>query len=93
MLGEKTRVTTLSIELLDALRAAGVDEDIARKAAATVLTETDKEHLATKVDLLALREDILNFKNEMIRWMVGIMLAQTGLIAALLFGFAKFIRP
>jgi hypothetical protein len=69
-------MTVLSIELLDALRKAGVDEETARKAAQAVLGVEAKEQLATKADLVEL-------KAELIKWNVGTMIAMTGIFAAI----------
>lgn len=69
-------MTVLNIELLDALRKAGVDEETARKAAQAVLGVEAKEQLATKADLVEL-------KAELIKWNVGTMIAMTGIFAAI----------
>ncbi len=69
-------MTVLNIELLDALRKAGVDEETARKAAQAVLGVEAKEQLATKADLAEL-------KAELIKWNVGTMIAMTGIFAAI----------
>jgi hypothetical protein len=51
-------VTTLNIELLDALKKAGVDDETARAAAKAVLGIEAKEQLATKADLAELKAEI-----------------------------------
>ncbi len=51
-------MTTLNIDLLDALRKAGVDEETARRAAHSVLAQEDKGQLATKADLLELKAEL-----------------------------------
>jgi hypothetical protein len=69
-------MTVLNIELLDALRKAGVDEETARKAAQAVLGVEAKEQAATKADLAEL-------KAELIKWNIGTMIAMTGIFAAI----------
>ncbi|MBA3493475.1 MAG: hypothetical protein H0T87_04960 [Gammaproteobacteria bacterium] len=41
-------MSTLNIDLLDALRKAGVDEDVARRAAHSVLGIEEREQLVTQ---------------------------------------------
>lgn len=77
-------MTTLNIDLLDALRAAGVEEDTARRAASTVLSLADKDQLVTK-DLL--RAELAELKGALntMRWMIGFNLAMSfGILGKLL---------
>ncbi|MDQ3580473.1 MAG: integrase [Pseudomonadota bacterium] len=67
-------------ELYDALRKAGVDEEIARKAAQAVLGAEEKEQLVTK-DFL--RAEMEALKSELIKWNVGAMAVLTGVFAAI----------
>jgi hypothetical protein len=46
-------MTTLVIEIYEALKKAGVEEDLARSAARAVISEEEKEQLTTKADLRA----------------------------------------
>jgi hypothetical protein len=67
--------------LYDALRAASVPEDKARKAAeelAGIVPETSM--IATKADLAAIKTDVA-----VLKWMVGFNLAMTVAIVAKLF--------
>lgn len=64
-------MTTMVVELYDALIKAGVDEETAKLAAKAVL---DTEVLATKKDLAEMRTEI-------IKWNTGTLLAATGLFA------------
>lgn len=73
-------MTTMISELYDALRKAGVDEDIARKAAQAVLGAEDKEQLVTKDHLRAEMEAL---KAELIKWNVGTMAVLTTIFAAI----------
>ena len=41
-------MTTLNVDLLDALRAAGVDEETARRTTCSVPSAEDREQLVTK---------------------------------------------
>jgi hypothetical protein len=63
-------LTTLNIDLLDALRAAGIDEDTARRAASTVLSLADKDQLATKIEMAEVKGAL-----RLVHWMLGINLA------------------
>ena len=64
-------MTTVVVELYEALTKAGVDEETAKRAAKAVL---DTEVLATKTDLAELKADV-------IKWNTGTLLAATGLFA------------
>jgi hypothetical protein len=76
-------VTTLNIELLDALKKAGVDDEIARAAAKAVLGIEAKEQLATKADLAELKAEIQAMLNRQLQVMMGMMIALTGIFAAI----------
>jgi hypothetical protein len=68
-------MTTINLDLLDALRKLGVDEETARRAA-----QADKDHLATKVDLAEIKGEIT-----LVKWMVGFNLALSfGILGKLL---------
>jgi hypothetical protein len=74
-------------ELYDALRKAGVDEQLAREAAQAVLPADAMTELATKADLTELRADvradIAELKAELIKWNVGAMAVLTAIFAAI----------
>lgn len=85
-------------ELYDALRKAGVDEQLARDAARAVLGYNAREHLATRDDIarleattkadiaelrLATKADIAELKAELLKWNVGAMAVLTAIFAAL----------
>jgi hypothetical protein len=59
-------MTTINQELYEALLAAGAPDDLAKRAAASVLSQEHRSDLATKADLAAL-------ESALIKWMVGIM--------------------
>lgn len=44
--------------------------------------EATLEHLATKTDVANLRVEMLTMKSELIKWMIGLMLASATLAAA-----------
>jgi hypothetical protein len=71
-------------ELYDALRAAGVEDDLARAAAKSVISIQDREHLATKADIADLRVLIAETKTEIIRWNVITMGFMTALFSGLI---------
>ena len=66
-------MSTMVVELYEALTSAGVDEELAKNAAKAVL---DTEILATKKDLAELKTDI-------IKWNTGTLLAATGLFTVI----------
>ena len=81
-------------ELYDALRKAGVDEQLARDAARAVLgadartelaTKADLAELkaATKADLAELRAVMSEWKADIIKWNVGAMAVLTAIFAAI----------
>ncbi len=76
-------MTTLNIELLDALKKAGVDDETARAAAKAVLGIEAKEQLATKADLAELKAEIQAMLNRQLQVMMGVMVALTGIFAAI----------
>jgi hypothetical protein len=51
-------MTTLVVEIYEALKKAGVEEELARSAARAVISAEEKEQLATKADLLATKADL-----------------------------------
>ena len=63
-------------ELYEALRKAGVEEQMARDAARAVLATDAKSDLATKADLSDLKADL-------IKWNVGAMAVLTAIFAAI----------
>jgi hypothetical protein len=73
-------MTTIVSELHDALKAAGVQDDIARAAARTVVAIEDKEQLVTKADLASALSDL---KSDLVKTTVTMMFAMTGFFAAI----------
>ncbi|MGE0866900.1 MAG: hypothetical protein AB7P34_23590 [Vicinamibacterales bacterium] len=63
-------------ELYDALRRAGVGEELARDAARAVMGTEARNELATKADLSDLKADL-------IKWNVGAMAILTAIFAAI----------
>ena len=80
-------MSTMVGELYDALRKAGVDEQLAKDAARAVLGSDVRTDLATKADLMALRielkADMAEMKAELIKWNVGAMAVLTAIFAAI----------
>ena len=74
-------MATMVAELYDALKKAGVDDATAKAAAQAVMGVEDREHLATKADLLGLKADILELKSDL-TWrmllMTGAFIAAVG---------------
>ena len=71
------------MEIYEALKAAGIDDEAAKAAAKAVIGVQEKEHLATKLDIQQLRTDTANLKVELIKWNVGTLIAMTGIFAAI----------
>lgn len=73
-------MTAINQELYEALIAAGAPNDLAKRAAASVLSRDDLNQLATKTDIAELKADL-------IKWMAGLIIgsvvAMTGIFAAL----------
>ena len=73
-------MTAINQELYEALIAAGAPDDLAKRAAASVLSRDDLNQLATKTDIAELKADL-------IKWMAGLIIgsvvAMTGIFAAL----------
>jgi hypothetical protein len=67
-------------ELCDALREAGVDEQLARDAARAVLGAEAPTDLVTKADLAA---GLAELKADVIKWNVGAMAVLTAVFAAI----------
>ncbi len=89
-----TAVAFDTLKLADQLQAGGFTAEQARTAAsafaeatrgADLSTKTDLANLATKTDLanLATKADLAEAKAEFLKLMIGAMIAQTGLIVAL----------
>ena len=81
-------MTTIVVEIYDALRKAGADEESARAAAQAVLGAEERQQLATKADIEALDKRL-----SVIQWIGVIFLALNGsLIATLLWTLGIAIR-
>lgn len=73
-------MSTMVAELYDALRKAGVDEQLARDAARAVLGTEARTDLVTKADLAA---GLAELKADVIKWNVGAMAVLTAIFAAI----------
>lgn len=70
-------MSTMVVERYDALRKAGVEEELARAAAKAVIGVEGKNNtLATRADLAELKADL-------IKWNVGAMAVLTAIFAAI----------
>lgn len=69
-------MSSMVAELYDALRKAGVEEQLARDAARAVLGAEARTELATKGDLAELEARV-------IKWNVGAMAMMTAIFAAI----------
>lgn len=73
-------MSTMVDELYDALRKAGVDEQLARDAARAVMGAEARTDLVTKADLAA---GLAELKADVIKWNVGAMAVLTAIFAAI----------
>lgn len=71
------------MEIYDTLKAAGIDDEVAKAAAKAVIGVQEKEHLTTKLNVEQLRTDMADLKVELIKWNVGTLIAMTGIFAAI----------
>ena len=76
-------MSTMVSELYDALRQAGVDDQLARDAARAVLGVEARTELATKTDLAELKALLAEWKADVIKWNVGAMAVLTAIFAAI----------
>lgn len=80
-------MTTIVFELFEALKKAGVDEETARKAAEAVIGAEEKAELVTKdflrAEINVLKAEIQAMFNRHLQIMVGLMVAMTGIFAAI----------
>jgi len=85
-------MSTMVVELYEALTKAGVDEDTAKKAARAVSSIESMEAVATAHDIERLRLELENkmesMKSDVIKWNTGTLMAATGIFAVIvkLFG-------
>jgi hypothetical protein len=85
-------MSTMLKEVYDALKEAGASEEKASAAAIAVSAyQLDRERLATKDDIAALKEDIAVVRTEIermgrvvIMWNVGTLIAVASLVFALM---------
>jgi hypothetical protein len=75
-----TVMSTMVTEVYEALRKAGVDEQLAKDAARAVLPADAGTDLVTKADLAA---GLAELKAELIKWNVGAMAILTAIFAAI----------
>ena len=73
-------MSTMVAELYDALRKAGVEEQLARDAARAVRGVETRTDLVTKADFAA---GLAELKADVIKWNVGAMAVLTAIFAAI----------
>lgn len=80
-------MTTIVVEIYEALKKAGIDEETARNAAKAVIGAEEKEQLVLKPDLRAglaeLEARIQAMLNRHLHVMMGLTIAMTGVFAAI----------
>jgi hypothetical protein len=77
-------------DFIQTLKHSGIKEEQAR-AIADGMKTIDFNHVATKDDIFAVKQDITNLRNEMlkqkvdlIQWMIGLLFLQAGLIITIM---------
>ncbi|MDR2668596.1 MAG: hypothetical protein LBC14_01425 [Desulfovibrio sp.] len=85
-----TTITFDTLSYFEKLTSAGMPEPLA-KVQADALREVieskfanDDKNLATKADINALKAAMAEQKHELLKWMLGIALAQIGIMSAIL---------
>ena len=80
-------MTTMVVELYEALTKAGVGEEMAKKAARAVSSVESMEAVATAHDIERLRLELEAkmeaMKADVIKWNTGTLLAATGIFAVI----------
>lgn len=80
-------MSTMVVELYDALRKAGVDEPTAKAAAEAVLGVRQGAELVTtpilRAELEGIRREMAELKADLIKWNVGAMAVLTAIFAAI----------
>jgi hypothetical protein len=72
-------------EIYDALKEAGASEEKASAAAIAVAAyQLDRVNLATKEDIVRLEREIAAAKFDILKWVVGLALAQLALLVGIL---------
>jgi hypothetical protein len=82
-------VTFDTLKFANTLKAAGVPDDQAEAQARAVAEAMGEVDVATKRDIddlrKAIRADLLDQKVDMVKWIVGLALAQLALLVGILF--------
>lgn len=76
-------MTNVIVELYEALLKAGVDDTLARGAAAAVMPASALDQLASKQDIADIKTLIAETRSDLIMWNVGAMAGLTGVFAAI----------
>jgi hypothetical protein len=78
-------MSTMLKEVYDALKEAGVSEEKASAAAVAVSAyQLNRSNLATKEDIARLEREISTIKFDILKWVVGLALAQLALLVGIL---------
>jgi hypothetical protein len=77
-------VTFDTLKFVDELEKSGIPEKQARAISSAVRNVHDSSDVATKADISDLRREMSEIKFELLKWMVGLLIGQTGLLLALL---------
>lgn len=76
-------MTAKAIRVYEIFKELGLEEKKVEEVV-ELLTETAREGLATKEDIYRLELKIENLKVEMIKWMIGMLIAQGSIMLAII---------
>jgi hypothetical protein len=76
-------MTTIVVEVYEALKKAGIDDETARSSARAVVGAEEKAQLATKADIEVIRREMAELKVDIIKWNVGAMAVLTAIFSAI----------
>ena len=80
-------ITFDTLKFVDTLKEAGISEAQAKaqaKAIGDAIESATSLSLATKSDIQELKTDINSVKYDLLKWLIGLFLAQTALIITIL---------
>jgi hypothetical protein len=68
---------------------SGIEARLRAVEAGLIRLETEMKHVATKADLEAMKADLERHFNQLLKWAIGIMIAATGALSAIILGLLR----
>ena len=68
---------------------SGLEARLMAVEAGLIGLEAELKHVATKADLEAFKTDLERYFNRFLEWAIGIMIAATGALSAIIFGLPR----